>query len=471
MTYDFIIVGTGFASSFFLKGLLEKVPPNARILVLERGPLLSVEEQIDSGRLSPVAPEAALDLSRGTKSWPFTLAFGGSSNCWWGNTPRMLPSDFRMRSLYGVGRDWPVGYDELEPFYSEAEEIMQVSGSAESDLWPRSRPFPQPPHRATDPERVLRKAHPGLIFALPTARARVATETRPACCATGVCHTCPIRAKFTIAGDMAEIFEDPRVTMVLGAEVTRLSLSGGRITGVEWTQDGVTHEALGDAVALGANAFFNAAILIRSGLSHPLLGRRLHEQIGLDVVIDLDGVDNFSGSTSITGHGYMLYDGPHRSEAAAGLIETRNIPSFRAERGKWRQTLLMKVIFEHLPRESDRLWLDDAAPGRPVVEYEEVPSSYVVAGRDRAQAMLPDLLSALPVERIAWSREWVPTEAHNLGTVVMGENPTDSIVDHQMRHHEQRDLFVLGGSAFPTGAPANPTLTICALSLRAASLL
>ena len=76
-------------------------------------------------------------------------------------------------------------------------------------------------------------------------------------------------------------------------------------------------------------------------------------------------------------------------------------------------------------------------------------------------------MSPLPVENI---RVKAPnsTEFHILGTAVMGHDPESSVVDRNLLHHRVRNLFVLGSSAFPTASPANPTLTLSALSLRAA---
>jgi choline dehydrogenase-like flavoprotein len=61
------------------------------------------------------------------------------------------------------------------------------------------------------------------------------------------------------------------------------------------------------------------------------------------------------------------------------------------------------------------------------------------------------------------------TKSHIQGTTVMGDRPDDSVIDRTLKHHDIRNLFVLGSGCFPTGAPANPTLTICALSLWAAA--
>ena len=142
------------------------------------------------------------------------------------------------------------------------------------------------------------------------------TKTRPMCCASGVCHLCPINSKFTISNEMSGLYQDPRVTMLLEATVQSVETSGSVASGVAYEKDNTTHTARGDLIALGAGALFNPHILLRSGLHHPLLGKHLHEQVSTTVTVDLDGVDNFQGSTSITGHGYMFYDGTHRAQHA-----------------------------------------------------------------------------------------------------------------------------------------------------------
>ncbi len=75
-----------------------------------------------------------------------SMQVGGLAMHWGGVTPRFSPEDFKQRSLFGVGTDWPISYEDLDPFYQEAEEIMGVAGEqGPPDLDPRGKPFPMPP--------------------------------------------------------------------------------------------------------------------------------------------------------------------------------------------------------------------------------------------------------------------------------------------------------------------------------------
>ena len=465
--YDLIVVGTGFASSFFLSAYLARCRADARILVLERGRRDTHAWQLRHRQPTSTAPQATFVNRHRRKQWFYTPALGGGSNCWWAVTPRMMPSDFALKSTYGVGTDWPLSYDELEEFYCHAEALMAVSGPADGSPQPRSQPYPQPPHRFSQPDKLLKKAYPELFFNQPTARARLATAQRPACCASGVCHLCPIDAKFTVLNEMGHLYADPRVTLVLEAAVQNVETTGRTARGVRYIKDGIETQAQGQLVVLGANALFNPHILLRSGLSHPLLGKFLHEQVAVTATIDLDGVDNFQGSTSITGHGYMLYDGPHRSQRAGCLIESWNVPTLRLERGKWRQRLVLKFLFEDLPAPHNHVRIATGDPTQPETVYRH-HSEYAQRGIDALSEALPELLHPLSVEKINLDPRPSPTENHILGTTPMGTDPHRSIVDRGLVHHQVRNLLVLGGGAFPTSSPVNPTLTLSALSLWAA---
>lgn len=467
--FDMVVVGSGFGSAFFLAGILARAPESTRILVLERGGLHDHAWQIENATNSATHHESTYSRAS-EKPWNFTIGFGGGMNCWFAQTPRMHPNDFRLRSLYGVGEDWPIGYDDLEPHYQAAEEIMSISGDADMGrVLPRSAPFPQPPHRGSAIDRLMKAAQPDHHFIMPTARARIATPTRPACCASLRCQICPADAKFTAQNGLAHVFGDPRVTLVCEARVTRLETSGGLVSAVVFEAQGREHPASADLVVLGANAIHAPAILEASGMGGGLTGRGLHETHGVEYEVLLDGLDNFDGSTITTGLNYALADGDFRSRHGAALVffENRWKHGLRREPGRWRQTLPLMVVTEDLPSDESRVLLDD--DGEPHVVFPGF-SDYTRAGMAAVEERLPEILAPLPVEAVRYVFER-PTESHLQGTLRMGHDPENSVIDADMVHHRWRNLVCVGSAAFTTCATANPSLTVAALSLRAAERL
>ncbi len=470
--YDLVIVGSSFASSFYLKKVLESNSNIKKILVLERGQYHSLQWQKENNRSSELDSNTSYERQGlDHKKWQFTLGFGGSSNCWSGCTPRMLPNDFKLFSQYGQGIDWPISYDELEPYYCEAEKIMAISGPSDWALSPRSMEFPQPPHNLSDPDKLLKQAYPEHFYAQATARPRRSTSNRPACCASASCHRCPIDSKFTIQNELKYLYDDPRVELLLGAEVERLAFENDKAKGVYFTTD-KEYFVSANHVALGANAIFNAAILLRSGDTHPLVGKRLHEQLGTTVRLHLDGIDGLQGSTFVPGQGYMFYDGEHRRDYGGCILESINaIQMLRTDFGKWRQVMELVFIVEDLPLQDNYVSLGE--DGRPILNFSKY-SDYGLTGLSKVPDYIHELAKVLPIEEVFYSKDFengqMPraTEAHIQGTVMMGQSKEDSVVDKSLIHHQYRNLQVLGSSAFPTGAPANPTLTLSAMSLMAA---
>src|SRR3990172_2905144 len=169
-SYDLVLVGTGFASAFYLHEYLRWAGPRARVLVLERGERRDHAWHLANRRELRSRADAAILNRTPEKPWVFSLAFGGSSNCWWGNASRLLPSDFRLRSRYGVGADWPLGYDDLEEFYCDAEDLMAVAGPQDGSPFPRSRPYPQAPHAPSACDLLFKAHFPDSFFAQPCAR-------------------------------------------------------------------------------------------------------------------------------------------------------------------------------------------------------------------------------------------------------------------------------------------------------------
>jgi choline dehydrogenase-like flavoprotein len=470
-SYDVILVGTGFAASFFLMRYLEKASPNVKVLVLELGGADTKAWQLQNRRSSSLSPKQVFLNRTPAKPWLTSPGFGGNSKCWYGGTTRMMPGDFRMRSRYSVGVDWPISYDDLEEHYGVVESVMLVSGPADSPM-PRSRPLPLPPHRFSDPDLALKQRFPAGWYHVSTSRASIPTGKRGVCCATGICELCPVDAKFTIQNGLASIYCDPRVSLQLLSNVETVDIEGGVAKGAVYSRYGRPEHATADLVVLAASALFNPAILLRSGVTHPRLGRGLHEQMNVIVTLDLHGMKAYNGSTLLTGLGYMFYEGEHRREHAGCLIETWNSPfhltstALRFERGRWNERVLLGFLFDDLPRQDN--FVDVSAQSTRLAEtHFNGYSDYALRGASKIPRMIDKLADALPIERVV-STFNAPTSGHIQGTVVMGIDPLDSIVDRHLVHHQVRNLLVLGASSYPTASPAYPTLTVSALSLWAA---
>jgi len=438
---------------FFVHGL----PRDMSVLIVEKGKVQDHANLVAKGFVNTEA-FAQDNRSAHKKSWVAHTMFGGNSNCWWGQTPRFHPNDFRLHSMANKSRDWPLTYEDLEQAYVMVEEMMEVSGGGSDHILPRSRAFPYPPHIPANSDTALR-SHDSLWVAAPTARSN--GGRRAICCANGVCDRCPIDAKFTVLNSV-ELFQRPRVALLMDTEVRAVSVEAGVARKAMVRHKEAEVEIAGSLFALAANGIFNAAILMRSGIRSPALGRYLHEQVSKLVLVDVPA-RNYFGGTAITGHGYQFYHDVDRSAAAAVLIENINAPaSVRLEKGRWTDRIKLKLIAEDIPNSNNRVLLRD---DEPFLEWNG-HSGYAEAGIDRALTSL-DRILPWEIEGMEVSG-FAATEAHIQGTTRMGVDPTDSVVDAGLRTHEVRNLLALGAGAMPSCAPANPTLTLSALSLHAA---
>lgn len=235
--FDVIVVGAGIAGAMVAYRLAQA---GARVLILEAGsrnpsraqmvgafatafpkslhsPYVNAES--DSKATSPDSSPAYYDQPPAPHTQylsTYERRTGGSTWHWLGHTPRMLRSDFRMRSQYGGGPDfpagmvdWPISYDDLEPWYCDAEEEMGVAGSHEE--WdglfdsPRSKPFPMSmiwPSYSDNwiAARINGQTFEGIEYRVrstPSARNSSLYAGRPPCAGNSICvPLCPIGAKY-----------------------------------------------------------------------------------------------------------------------------------------------------------------------------------------------------------------------------------------------------------------------------------
>lgn len=466
--YDCIVVGSGLGSLFFLQRYLQR-NPKARVAVIEWGKFRDRDWQMETMANSDIPLDGAhRKTSPSHKPWDYSIGYGGGLNCWWALTPRFQPNDFRVRSLYGYSVDWPIGYDDLADYYTQAERTMEVSGPEDiGAIFPGHPGYPLPPHRLATPDIAMKKAMPDRHFAYPNAKASKATEARGACCSASRCGFCPTNARFSWYNGLPAFHEDERVDLLVECKVERVLTTGDVATGVVFSNNGKDYTTTGELIVLGANAIHSAFILQRSGFSDWALGRFLHEKMTGKAEVFLDGMKNFDGGSSNTGLNTSLWDGPHRKTQPATIILNPNrwIFYLRNEANKWTETFPVGLYIEDIPQENNRV-IDDGGD-LPLVDHPAY-SDFSTAAIPKIVEQLTDVFAPLPLAGPFKTFEFIPTISHVMGTARMGDDPKTNVVDRNCVHHRVRNLALVGTSVFPSCGVANPSLTIAALSYRLA---
>ena len=139
-------------------------------------------------------------------------------------------------------RNWPLSYDDIEAYYLAAEQIMNIAGP--NDLakhYPRSGPYPQPPHHMSSVDKVMKAAMPDEHFAVPTARLRIPVGNRGSCCDSAMCNLCPTEAKFTALNTFGPLIDQPNVHLLVNARVLAVEMEGGHAKGLRYAVRGREH--------------------------------------------------------------------------------------------------------------------------------------------------------------------------------------------------------------------------------------
>jgi choline dehydrogenase-like flavoprotein len=485
LSADVAVVGTGFCGMLAARELLDA---GREVLLLERGGLRRHPEQLEDDVFEVDSPTADHNHEQDEETpypWDYLYAVGGSSLHWGGVTPRFMPPDFELRSRYGVGVDWPIGYDELEPYYGAAERALGIS--AGDAPYPRRTRTVLPPHPYAPVDDLVR---PFLkpYFPLPQARPTKSIGGRPACCGSGRCTLCPVDAKYTVLHTIQDDDILTRDNVRLRAEtiVARVRTRAGRATTLEcMNRDGDRFTVEAGTVVLAANGIENAAILLRSGLDGRETGQWLMDHQHRVFVVQLDrSARPGRGTTIATGVSYAYADGPWRSERASMIVYPENrglnmTPELirmltegrsgrkvqRHLRREYDRTLLLDTLGEELPRPDRYVRLsptkDSFGIPRNLVHYPPV-SDYLKASYRHLETELDQRLAPLGARL---DHTYTYGGSHLLGTCRMGHGD-EGVVDVNLRHSAIRNLYVVGGSAFPSFAAVHPSLTVSALAIR-----
>jgi len=432
--------------------------------------------------------------------------------------PRLQEWDFHLRSELGEipganFADWPLTYDELEPFYTEVEQIVGVQGEDGSDPFApkRSRPYPMPPGA---PMYVALLAAEGATklgyhpFPYPTAVNSRPYRGRPPCVDCGFCsgYGCPNNSK----GSPAVTFlRDALLTgncqLRYNTTVTRLISNSGKtaVAAVEYLgPDGEHQQATADIVILAASPIEDARLCLLSdpdsaglGNSSGAVGRnlmfhvqtigvgifpqRLHGHRGRAVT---HGMSDFRG---VPGDPDRPLGGIVEFGAAGELIfEAKTYALTLGQRGaRLQEFMLQSPLRDHLmgltmqaedaPQLTNYVDLDPDVRdvyGLPAARITYKNHAWELAARDFYTPKLIELVQQAGAQfGFVAPMDVPPASRHIMGTLRMGDDPASSVCDAFGKFHDLENLYCADGAVFVTSSGYNPTLTIQALALRTAA--
>jgi choline dehydrogenase-like flavoprotein len=433
---------------------------------------------------------------------------GGSTIMWSAFNPRFRPSDFRVRSTDGVADDWPLGYDELAPYYDLGDSVQGVSGLTGDPAYPRRRTAPLPPLPIGPAGWRLADAFERLGWhwwlADRANRSVAGPNGEGVCNGCGVCEMgCPQRAKGSVDVTFWPAAIAAGARLITGARVREIVVDDrGHASGVLWIdRDRRTHLQAARAVIVAANGIGTPRLLLASrsnrfpdglGNSEGVVGRNLmfhpiayvsgvfaepiHGHLGPSPSVVYS--QQFYASDPKRGfvRGYMLSGMRGHGPLAMALGAWAEVAPWGREHHRRFARVLgrtgsIAVLGEDLPDPRNQVTLSAT-----LVDADGIPAPELHYVLDDNSRRLLDhgIANAGEALREAGATETVVMPLlrdagfHLMGTARMGSDPKRSVVDRWGRCHDVPNLFVCDGSVFVTSAAVNPTPTILALALRTA---
>ncbi len=507
--YDVIIIGTGAGGGTLAFKL---APSGKRILLLERGDYVPREKANWDPRAVNVdgrynTKEVWRDRA-GKDLHPHTNYYVGGNTKFYGAALfRLRREDFgEIRHHGGISPAWPIRYEDLDPYYTQAERIYHVHGLRGEDPTdpPASAPYPHPPvsHEPRIQQLSDDFARLGLTpFHVPIGVMLDERNRHTSACIR--CNTCDGFPCLVNAKSDAQICAvDPalkhsNVTLLTNAKVDRLKTdaSGRTVTKVVVQLNGGVQEFSGDIVVVSCGAINSAALLLKSASDkHPrglanssdVVGRHYMGHVN-SVLMALSKCPNptvFQKTLAVNDFYFGTKDWPHPMGhiSFVGKLDGETLKAGApAIAPGWTLDLMAKhsldfwLTSEDLPDPNNRVTLD--RDGSIVLTY--APNNE--EAHKRLIAKLQDLMKQQTkcgvhghdchvglFARNLFLGQRIPLAgvAHQNGTIRFGQDPKTSALDPNCKAHDLDNLYVMDGSFFPSSSAVNPALTIMANALR-----
>jgi choline dehydrogenase-like flavoprotein len=504
-SYDVIIIGSGAGGGTLAYALADS---GKRILLLERGDFLPRElDNWDPKAVFVDGKYISKDTWFGSDGKTFQpqvhYFVGGATKLYGGALYRLRPQDFgEVKHVDGISPAWPLSYNDFEPWYSQAERLYQVHGNAGEDPTEghHSEPYPWP---AVSHEPRLQQISDDLAkagyhpFHAPCG-IMLNEERRPLSecirCATCDGYPCLVHAKAdaeVIA--VRPLLDRPNVTLLTGAEVTRLETddSGRTVTGVVVSRDGSREVYRGDIVAVSAGAANSAKLLLNSASDkHPNGLANRSDQVGRNFMfhnnktvaaVSTQKNDTVYQKTLGLNDFYLPTKDYQWPMGNIQMVGKSNAEAMRGEKPEltwfapeWSLTDVAKhsvdwwLSTEDLPEPENRVTTD--RDGNIHISYTRTN----VEEHDRLYEELKKILnhSGMAAHHVWHKNLYANMDlplagcAHQAGTCRFGTDPSTSVLDVNCKAHEVDNLYVVDTSFFPSIGAVNPGLTAIANALR-----
>ncbi|XEC93795.1 GMC family oxidoreductase [Paenibacillus tarimensis] len=537
--YDAIIVGAGAAGGILGRELSDA---GLSVCVLERGPMVETKDLSMDELRFPIRQNLLWATQReGGMTWrPHPSAAtqkvfpritelldgwgpGGSMNHWGGASWRFEPTVFQALDIWGqipggAIANWPVTYEELEPYYTKFEYRLGVSGDASLMKHgpPRSLPYPLPPLEQDYATNHFARACRTLGYEPFPMPAGIISRNYQGRSRTGYCgfcmgYECTVDAKSnTRITEIKEAMKNPNFTMLTDSYVIRITMSSPeRADGVVYLdRTGTAHELKAGVIIVAANTLYNTWLLLLSqnryapegiGNQNGQVGKYFHHHayFGVGGLFDermnvhigpseplMAITDYTENNFDHTGLGFVMGGfifGAHAVGASGQPIEfARSIPlpegvpswgalyrDFIAH--TFSRYYLVFALLTDPPMISSSIDLDPSAKNGLGLPLPRVTFNWSGQLKNMHRFFYPkmvEILQAANARQIWGGHDVQPPWAfsHPSGGTRMGNDPTTSVTDRYGKIHGIRNLFVAGNSLFPTMSAFNPTETIGALA-------
>jgi choline dehydrogenase-like flavoprotein len=504
--YDVIIIGTGAGGGTLARHL---APSGKRILLLERGDWLpreqqnwSVQDVFVENRY--VSPDTWYD-EQGASFQPQIHYFvGGATKFYGAALYRLRKEDFgELRHHDGISPAWPISYEELEPYYTLAEQRYEVHGArGEDPTEPEasaSYPFPAVSHEPRIQQLSDDLTAAGYQPFHAPCGIRL-DETNPAYSTCIRCVTCDGFPCLVHAKSDADVLgvrpalEHPNVTLLRNATAVRVETTsaGDAVSEVVVEREGEEERYAADIVVVACGAANTARLLLQSASDkHPNGLANGSDQVGRNymfhdstAVLALSREENatiFQKTLALNDFYFSGGDGFDYPLGNVQMVGKSQAAMFRGERPRatrlapeWtldriaRHAIDFWLSTEDLPRPDNRVTVD--RDRKLTLTYSETNAE----AKKRLYAKVKSMLGQIDmnpdhlIHRFAYMKNDIPVAgcAHQAGTCRFGTDPESSVLNTDCRAHELDNLYVVDTSVFPSIGAVNPALTAMANSLR-----